>query len=67
MKKVLFWLLFPLTCLFFILGTIMEGFGERLVEFCHLWEKWCCGVPEGMEYIGGVWYKGVDSHKKGTQ
>lgn len=61
MKKVLFWVLFPLTCLIFLLGVITEGFGERLTEFCHLWEKWCYGTPRGMKYIGGGWYKGVDN------
>lgn len=60
MKKVLFWITFPLTIFIFILSTILEGFGSRCVEFCHLWEKWCYGVPEGMKYIGGGWYKGID-------
>lgn len=56
MKKILFWLLLPLTACVYILFGCLEWISSSIMEGCHLLEKWCFGVPEGMRYIGGGWY-----------
>lgn len=56
MKKILFWLLLPVTYCAYVLFVCLEAVSYSIVEGCYLLEKWCFGVPDGMRYIGSGRY-----------